>query len=503
MIAGSEAEAIEEIRKACETGEATVMGQEWMRDALKLIDDHMIELHERPSSKPGTAGNMGASPKQIDIQKNFFSGKYRVVAGSGANQSGKTDAIGGLCFCKWIRDKSHDGDIYWVISTTHDTMRDIPHRTMWDFLPRSIFPDGIEYSPRLGFGMIPTLHLNLPDHRGKCEVWFKTEESDLQVFESARINGAWWTECQRESIFTSISPRLAARKGWLLMDYVPQEPWHRSRIQDTANKWVYHVRFAMTDNAHNLPEGEIAYQRTIMTEEDARVRIDGGDGAAFGVVIKEFKNQPYNEIDPDSGGNVIYNYPELGDSPRWVYIDVGKYTAALLLTVDSADNLFAVDEVYTLGLNVEENVREIELMLERNGMLPLGVDGYYIDPNAYSFSAANEISVGEQFEREGLPVVPWLRTQHQKGGETAMLNVMRIAFQHHRFLVYDRCEGFINELEVWRHKTDRDGNIDPKERYTGPNHLIDCAKAWVATSPVYTSGELEILDAPDFDEWEG
>lgn len=455
---------------------------DWL-DAERLLDDHKIELFERPSAQPGVYGNPGASPKQLQIQQTFFARKHRVIAASGGNQSGKTQAIGGMCFCKWIRDKAQDGDVYWVIAQTHETMRDIPQKTLWNFLPRSMFPEGLAYSPKLGFGMISTLHLTLPDNRGKCEVWFRTEESDLLVFESARANGVWWTECSRESVFDALQPRLAARGGFLLMDYVPRESWHRMRIQTGANPYITHTRFAMFDNAHNLPEGEIEYQRAAMTPEEAAVRIDGKDGAAFGVVIKEFSANPY-----DQGGHVVPNRLIPADWPAWVYIDVGKYTAALLLTIGEDGNKYVADEVYTLGLNVSENAKLIIEMLQRNGRTLEQVGTPKMDPAAWSFSAANQVTVADQYRAAGIAVAGWVRTASI--GEEAMLQKMRVAFMHRNLLVYARCEKTIMELQTWRHKTDRDGKVDPADRYQGPNHTIDALKAWVAEDPVFTQPSL-------------
>lgn len=155
--------------------------------------------------------------------------------------------------------------MFWVIAQSNEAMRGVPQKTLWYFLPRWMFPSGLEYTPKLGFGQISTLSLNLPEGRGKCEVWFKTEEMDLDKFESERLKGAWWTECKREALFDVIQPRLAANRGFLLMDYVPLYGWQRAKVREAyesgKNPYVYHVRFCMKDNAHNLPDGEIEYQR--------------------------------------------------------------------------------------------------------------------------------------------------------------------------------------------------------------------------------------------------
>lgn len=471
------------------------------RAAEKLLDDHRIELFARPSPTPGVdqrdGGRPGASPRMLEFAEEFGRHDHTVYAAIGANQCAKTTTVGGLCFCLHLRDHAKDGDVYWIVASTTDKMREIPQQTLWEFLPRSMFPAGVEYSPRQGFGAIPTLHLTLPNHRGKCEVWFRTEEMDLIVFESARLNGCWWTECKRQAIFDVIQPRLVARNGWLLMDYVPLEPWHKTRVQVHGHPDIHWQRFSMTENAHNLGPGRIDYLRRIWPAEIARVRIDGQDGGVDGVVIKEFVATAYLPADPANGGHVIPDTPIPPTDPCWVYIDVGKYTAALLLSVGADGIKRVADECYTLGLNVEENASAILAMLTRNGRAVSNIRDFKMDPAAWAYTSANEVTIGDQYIAQGIPVVGWKRTQTHAGGESAMLNLMRQEFMHRTLLVYQRCQATISELQSWRHKTDRDGVMDPKDRYTGPNHAIDGLKAWVADNPVFIDPPLTIYDAQD------
>lgn len=317
---------------------------------------------------------------------------------------------------------------------------------------------------------------------GACH--HNTEESDLTSFESARLNGLWWTECTREAIFDAIQPRTVARGGFIMMDYVPMEAWHKTRIQ-APNKNIFHLRFAMRDNAHNLSYGAVERMKENLTAEQYAIRVEGKDGASQGAVFKEFTKELH----------VVPAEPLPGDWPAWVYIDPGKYTAALLCTCAPDGRQIVWDEVYEMGLTVQENAAKIKAMLAKHGRDPSGVAEYRIDPAGYQFTAANQATVAQQYTEQGLPVSPWTRTATV--GEPAMLDRARQEFMQRRLFISSLCEHLVVELETWRHKVDRDGRVDPAERYQGPNHAIDCLKAWVWTRPTYSQPTLAIVDAPE------
>ena len=117
------------------------MSSSWLTGARQLIEDNQIEVFERPSPNPGVYGNPGASPEQLEFQEAFFSGKYRILAAAGGNQSGKTTGAAGMTFCKHLRDHARNGQAYWIMAATSQTLRDIPCKTFWQFLPRSMFGD--------------------------------------------------------------------------------------------------------------------------------------------------------------------------------------------------------------------------------------------------------------------------------------------------------------------------------------------------------------------------
>jgi hypothetical protein len=476
-------------RVSAETAEA-------IADRLR---DHQIERFERPSANPGVYGHPGAGPKQLKFRDAFLNRSHRVYVSVGANRSGKTVAWWGSGLCRYIRDHARDGETFWIIAPDFTKLKLGPHKWLWQFLPRSMFPAERAYTEALGFGTNPVINLTLPDGRGRVTVVSKTEDQALSSFESDSVSIVAWTEAEREVLFDSLISRVLDQGGIILMDLLPTQVWHDLRFK--GNPKVYYEHFSMIDNAHNLPAGAIEDALAMMTPEEADVRVYGKSRAAFGVVYKEFKARPVSE-----GGHIeddiAVPLPKNGADgsvvepgwPCWVYIDVGRYTAALLLAISPDEKWHVADEVYTLGLNVKENADQIIRMIERHGRKVQDIASWRMDPAAWAYTAANQVTVGDQYKRAGLPVNGWVRTQTL--GEEAMIDKARVAFMHNKLFVMKRCENTAMELQTWRFKTDKDGKIDPNERYTGPNHTLDCLKAWVASNPTFSQPELKILDLP-------
>jgi hypothetical protein len=480
---------------------ASGLSQELLNEALKIVQTHKVEVYEMPSKAPGFYGHPGASPKQLKIQGAFENAStHRIFAGSGANQSGKTEAVGGLCFCKHLRDHAKPGDIYWVISQSTLTMRDVPHRTLWKFIPHDRFPEGLEYSPKLGFGQIPTLELWDSTRSGKIEVWFKTEEMDIKAFESSRVSGIWWTECTKEAIWYAVQPRVLKYEGFILMDYVPTEGWHQEIIQEPAklgDPFVYHIRFAMMDNAHNLPEGAIEYARSQLSPEEAAVRIDGKDGAAFGAVYKTF--------DPER--HIVEPFRVPPDCPRWRALDYGYrnptacvWVAALPPGFDMpgrgvlpTGGIVVYREYYQKERVVKDNVKFIRELSENE----VYRGPVIIDPTTTQITQANGKSIAQEFRDAGLAVRPGIRVNQY--GELAMVENVRRMFDADQLFFTKDCPKTAYEHRVWKVKERSDGSVASNEPFEDKNnHTCDALKLVIAERPIY--GETQqgkILQDPN------
>lgn len=508
------ARAVRLMHKALREGHK--VDHELMVQFDQLLKEHQIEMHATPSPCPGQArrGSQGASPKQINVIKAFRYGrhhplpplaeaaangddvarklhqlnqpKFDLIFAGGANRSGKTVSVWGSCFCQHLRDHAKDGDLYWAIAPDFTKLRQGPHKWLRTYLPKPMLGDRV-YSEKMGFGLNPIMELTLPEGRGHCTVVFKTEEQKLESFESDSVNGIAWTEATRETIYDAILSRIVDTDGFILVDYLPDEAWHKDRFEANGRAWYQH--FCMVDNAHNLPPGAVDKARERMTKEEAAVRIDGKNRAAFGVVIKEFIPDYYKRNDPESG-HLVRPFRVPADWPKWVYTDVGKYTATLLLTAAPDGRWYVVDEVYTVVEMYDTHIEGIDAMLKRNGLaredIVGGRDGghpWSMDPAAWNWSVTNEINLGELYNDAGLPYQGWVRTATI--GETAMLEYLRLQFLQYGLLVFDRCVNLVKEIGTWKHNLDKDGRIDPKDRYTGPNHAIDALKAWANSNPAY------------------
>jgi hypothetical protein len=492
--------------------------------AIHTIANHQIELYLRPSPFPGEdGGGRGAAPIQLALRDEFFQFeedadgnkhlKYRILAANGANQSGKTESLGN-CVCEYLRDHAVNGDIFWMISRTTKTMRDIPLKTLWKFLPREMF-DGREYSPLTGFGQAQTLKLKLPGNRGYVEVWLWTEEMDLIVIESARLTGVWWTECHREALFDALQPRLAAKGGWMAMDYVPMQGWHAQKIripsETTAKDLVYHTRFCMAYNQHNLGPGEVAKQRRLMSKEMAAVRIDGKEGGGEGAVYTQFL----------AAKHVLQPFEIPEDWPRHRMLDWGNrhHTAFLWGTIapigfkldgpededgnwwrktfneaSDQERLIVYREYTCTQTAVFEQMPVIlGKSINKDGTPEKYVGPVICDPAIFKKDQGNMRSIADWYKDGGLSCIPGPRVQ--KHGEHAVVEMVRMRFVTNTLYFFDGCPMCISNHQSWKYKTNPDGDSTAAEPYEDKdNDTCDALKYWVATKPCYSGPRHDIID---------
>ncbi|MEX2671907.1 MAG: hypothetical protein WD294_07345 [Phycisphaeraceae bacterium] len=447
-----------------------------------LLQRTRIEQYFRPSPQPGVeGGGIGTSEQQLQIADGFWGGRHRAIYASGANRSGKTVTLWGMCFCRHIRDRARDGEVYWCIAPDFTKMRLGPHKWLWEYLPRPMFGNR-GYTESLGLGTNPVLALKLPDDRGTVTIVFKTEDQELTSFESDIVTGIAWTEAEREAVFDSIWARLIDMRGWMLIDYVPTMAWHkfRLRLHQMGDRWR-HERFAMASNAHNLPVGAIAEARKMWSDRVAAIRIDGEEGAGFGVVIPQFS--PARHVcDRD------FAIPP--DWPRWRAMDYGfaNPTACLWVAAAPDETLYVYREHYAREQTVSDNASSIQQLSgdeEFQGAV-------LVDPSAYNRNQANGESIALEFKRAGLECRPAVRTN--KMGMHASVEQVRQAFASDRIKILPRCQNLIRELQSWRCREGKDG--EPMEVYEDKDdHSVDALRYCIMDNPCYSRPQVRVETA--------
>jgi hypothetical protein len=333
------------------------------------------------------------------------------------------------------------------------------------------------YSPRTGFGVIQTLRLRLP-HGGKCEVHFKAEEQEVGKFESSRVNGVWWTECRSEHVFEAIQPRLAARQGFLLMDFVPIEAWHADRIWESGNPRVYHERFCTMDNAHNMPPGAIEAMRASMSLQAAAWRIDGKDRVVQDVVYPQF--DPQKHVVPST-------FRPAPDWPKWRSLDYGYRhpTVVLWWTMTPAHVAVCYREMYATESTVTENAERIKAM---SGDEVYRMRQVVVDPAIYAVTQANGRSIAQEYESCGVPCTPAERTNLI--GIKAQVDEIRMWFEAGRLRFSAACPKVIRDHTRWKYKVQSDGSIMPSEPFAEPNKDgCDATRYFIGLRPRFISGE--------------
>tara|TARA_Y100000310_G_scaffold204005_1_gene204290 strand:+ start:1259 stop:2716 length:1458 start_codon:yes stop_codon:yes gene_type:complete len=462
---------------------------------LEDVDPELLQALEDGQSIVENQGviettYLNASDKQIHFADLVKRRKIRVGAACGANRSGKTTTTVDMCAALYLREFALDGSVVWCISQNWKKSVLGLQQQFWRALPHDRFTK--KWNAEFGFGHRGLVRFKTRDE-GHAHIVFYNEEMALNVFETDAVNFVVWDEATKESILGRLRSRVVDRQGIILISCLPEHIWLKFRIEKSDNPEWFFSQFTTYDNEHNLPPGEIEKMAQDMTPEERALRVHGEFVQMSGVILKEFS--PI--LRPD--GHLCEDFKVPADWPVWVYIDVGEYTGATLLTVDPDGHRYVADEVYTLGKRVDENAAEIEMMLARHDRKVSQVEVFKMDPAAWAFTAANEVTIGDQYSNAGIPCTRWTRTQEM--GFKASVNMLRLDYARDRLSVCERCEHLSHEQQVWRWRMDDQQRIDMREKPdVGPDHLIDTVRAWVCDDPQYDVGELVIIDtAPDLD----
>jgi hypothetical protein len=439
------------------------------------------------------AEHLGAGPiwdLSVPGYETYLTGSTGEAGGVVSHNSGKSYVAGHMCVARYLRDMAKPGELIWCISPTYARSIDGPQKELWKALPHDRFSR--EFSPEHGYGQYGIVQYKCGGGQGKATIEFKQECQELQTFEGAKVKLVWWDEASKEQLFGRLLARIADSGGKIFISTIPNELWLKFRIQESGNpRWEFQ-QFVTYDNAHTMPAGAVDELIAGLSPEERKMRIDGEFVSLSGVIIPEF----ICTMEP--AGHLTKSFRLPKGWPSWVYIDPGFYTAAMLLTVNPDEKMIVVDEVYTEGQKVADNIEDIRHMLERHGIKecdPSG--GFYIDPSSFNYSAGNEVTVGDQYEEGGIPVQRWVRTKDV--GEKALINKMRVAFGENRILMTDKCINLARELRVWRWKMDDVQKVDIREvQDVGPNHAIDCVKGFIASDPTYHQPELLVVDTPQY-----
>lgn len=505
--------------------------------ALKILKDRTIELRMRPPD-PQRGRVKGATQPQLDLWEAFFSRKYMVIAATGSNQSSKSDGVA-VAFCKHIRDDAHNGDVFWVLAQSYNTLKDIPLKLIYQFLPSDMFPKGYEeYDPTMR--EIPTLRLKLPNNRGYCEIWWRSEDQGIMKLESARLNGIWWTECESQPIFDALLPRLVARNGWMLMDYVPFYGWHRTHLRERANlpgSPIWLRKFTIFDNRHNLEPGTIEKMKASMSPQLWEIRGLGKEAASQGAVYQNFSP----ELEPD--GHMVKPFPIPDYWPLFLAGDWGFNAphAFGLFTMSPNDTTYLVAEDYRAKMTVFETVEALWEMVHSIRPLRLyegcrtasemfeemrkidyrrrrfEVDddffgnqidmhenpirehvteeftrviptGCVVDTQIFQRHGSINGTLATEFQMAGLPVRPCSKKGRRgKGGfDLPGVETVRRLFDMKKLMFFTTCPYTRADHVGWMYKEGKDHAVLPSDRYKEEgSHGCDMVRYHVLSAPQF------------------
>lgn len=476
-----------------------------------------IEFYEKPSLLPGVEPDdpdgviqwkMGSHPKQIEFAKKFFERMDRphlhetVYSAWGANRSGKTVATWNLCFCKYVRDHAKNGALFWLIAPTIEKSKQGPHKWLWECLPHDMFPKERNYVEQKGFGDNHILELTLPNKRGRCTIVFKTEDQDLTLYESDKVDGVCWTEATREALMRPCLLRCSDKSGFMLIDYLPTHAWHKERLQ--LNPDYYSMHFCMRDNSHNLPTGTLAKKKKELKPEEYLLSVEGKNRSGFGAVYPQF----ITEIEPEGSLCKTFKIPDYW--PIYLCADWGFRNphAFIFCTVAPNEVTYVFDEQYDSEMTVPQvTKRVIEILwshrpgtwksppIEPQDRLRWANETLHapciIDPSAFQRKAGGEVSIASDFIESGLPM--------QKGayshllGEAAMVDTVRRKFENKTLVTFESCKSTIRDHSAWRYKQNKDWEPDSKDRFEDKyNHACDAIKYLVCYNPTHNKAKSEV-----------
>ena len=500
-----------------EDGDFDHMPLEWWENTKAYLDMTAIERYEKPSRCPAIEPldpdgvidwKHGSNPKQLAFQKAFFArvGKEHrhptVYAAGGANRSGKTVTTWGLCFCKYLRDVAKNGDLFWAMAPTFPKLKQGPHKWLWDYLPHSMFPDNRQYKEENGFGDNPILELKLPGGRGKCTVVFHTEDQDWQQYESDMLTGIVWTEAGRELLMRPCLMRTSDKAGFLLIDYLPTEPWHKIRLENDPD--AYYMHYCMMDNCHNMPPGTIAKKKKELSKEEFDLSVLGLNRAGFGAVYKQF----IPEIEPE--GNLCKPFPVPDYWPIYLSGDWGYRNPHSIQfgTLSPDEEIYIFDEQYDSEMTVPAVCTAIVDKLwsyrpcgfptppvtrndRRRFMKACTASPLIIDPATFQTPQGGGDSIATQFDKNGVPVQKGAHTHLM--GEAAMVEIVRRRFENRKLIFFDTCVYTISDHSSWRYKQDKNWNPDPNDKFEDANnHACDSVRYLVCFNPMHNTPKGDV-----------
>lgn len=414
----------------------------------------------------------------------FLNGSLIGVVGS--NQCAKTTSFAtGLAL--WLRDKAPKGCKGWCVAPSQEKSVDKQQKTIWDMMPRKMFPRGVQWTPRHGFGGIrPSIVLD-PDDRN-ITMRFKSTaqfDSDPRAFESDDLHFIWIDESVEERHYQALLPRLVSNGVLMGITTVPDVAWMHDAIAEAPpDADVRYHKMTIWANRRNLGAGAIEKMKARMTPEEVEMRIYGNFRYLEGIVYNEFIRRPYPE------GNVV-SPSEVPSDVKWFgTMDVGMDhpTVFLLCAIDRENRFYVVDEYVSRNTPIDVDSQRI-LSLIGNRQLAQPV---VIDPSAFRYTKASRMSVAEQYQMYGIPMRPGIPTV--KYGEWNAVHEIKMRLRDMNILVCEGCDHLMREFRTWSYKRDQAGKPLGREAFEDKNNdALDALRYLMTLRPVYLQERTKVL----------
>lgn len=441
---------------------------------LRELSKLTRELDQRLSDSQIEQNLATLTPKQLKALDGWLCQKNKIVACCGTNRSGKS-FVAGTIYASYLRDEAPPGTEHLCVTTEQRLSAKNQQKMLWDNIPHRMFDT--QYSgPKNGFGSRnPTVIID-PGKRDVI-VHFMTQseyEANMMAFEGLTAETAWIDETVTHELMAAVKARLAlSEDGRLLVSSIPGADWYWEVIYNAKpGDGVWYELFEPFDNPMMTEKKWADFCKSVPPHE-RDVRLKGVPAMAGSIVYVEF-NDADHVVDPK-------DIPD--DLTYYAGMDIGMDhpTVWLLYGVSQNGQHYVIDEYVSRNKTPEEDVPPIKAIL---GDRRLSTGYTLIDPAAFQLTKANQVTVGQQYTRAGLPVLSSRRTSEV--GEMNQVYQIKEMLRCNELKVSKNCPQLIKEFHVWKYKRDQRNRPMTKDAFEDKNNdALDALRYITTVSPTY------------------
>ncbi len=421
------------------------------------------------------------SDRQLEAIGAWDSKEFQTIGCCGTNRSGKS-FVASTAYARYLRDEAPPNSEHVCVTVEQRLSAKAQQKMIWDNIPHEMF-DTPWTGPRNGFGSRNPVSVLDRDGRNITIYWMTESEfqNNLLAFEAMTLETAWVDEAISQELFSAIKARLTlSDDGRCLVSAIPMAEFFWEVIYNAKPEdLVWYKLFTPQTNPTMTPKKWAELCRAVPAHE-RDVRLKGVPAMAGSIVYVEF-NDADHVVEPK-------DIPD--DMAYYSGLDVGMDhpTVFLLYGVTPGGRHYVIDEYVSRNQTPEQDVPHIKAIVGDKKM----AGGYsYVDPSVFHVTKANQVSVGQQYAKAGLPVIRSRRTSDV--GEMNQVYQIKEMLRCGELFVSKNCQQLIKEFHTWKYKRDRQNKAMSKDAFEDRNNdALDALRYITTMSPVYKKGSQRV-----------